>query len=71
MSREVSKRCIAGGFTAGPSQGETRPPRGAGRHTQWATVGALFTAGPSQGETRPPRGAGRHTQWATVGATFS
>ena len=30
----------AGGFAAGPSQGEMRPPRGAGSHTQWATVGA-------------------------------
>jgi adenosylcobyric acid synthase len=29
-----------GGFAAGPSQGEMRPPRGAGSHTQWATVGA-------------------------------
>jgi adenosylcobyric acid synthase len=31
---------MASGFAAGPSQGETRPPRGAGSHTQWATVGA-------------------------------
>ena len=30
----------AGGFAAGPPQGETRPPRGAGSHTQWASVGA-------------------------------
>jgi phospholipid/cholesterol/gamma-HCH transport system ATP-binding protein len=28
------------GFSAGPAQGETRPPWGAGSHTQWATVGA-------------------------------
>ena len=75
------KCSIAGGFTAGPPQGETRPPRGAGRHTQWATVGVMVTAGPPQGETRPHAQAGRraglrlgarrHTQWATVGATFS
>ena len=37
------KSSIAGGFTAGPPQGETRPPRGAGRHTQWATVGVTFS----------------------------
>jgi hypothetical protein len=39
------------GSTAGPSrvasalartsEGETRPPWGAGSHTQWATVGAI------------------------------
>ena len=35
-----------GSFPAGPPQGETRPPRGAGSHTQWATVGAhIFNAG--------------------------
>ncbi len=30
------------GFAAGPPQGETRPPRGAGSDTQCATVGARF-----------------------------
>ena len=30
------------GFAAGPSQGETRPPRGAGSDTECATVGARF-----------------------------
>ena len=30
------------GFAAGPPQGETRPPRGAGSDTQCATVGAKF-----------------------------
>ena len=37
-ARVVASR--AGGFAAGPPQGETRPPWGAGSHTQWATVGA-------------------------------
>ncbi len=37
-ARVVASR--AGGFAAGPPQGETWPPRGAGSHTQWATVGA-------------------------------
>ena len=53
MNLNVDKRCIAGGFTAGPPQGGARPHAqagrraglrlGAGRHTQWATVGAIFS----------------------------
>lgn len=47
------KCSIAGGFTAGPPQGGARPHAqvrrraglrlGAGRHAQWATVGATFS----------------------------
>jgi len=44
------------GFAAGPSQGETRPPRGAATRAA-AEHGGSNAAGPSQGETRPPRGA--------------
>jgi adenosylcobyric acid synthase len=44
MSNNARVVCGTGpmgrGFTAGPPQGETRPPWGAGSHTQWATVGA-------------------------------
>ncbi|MBS0318512.1 MAG: cobyric acid synthase, partial [Proteobacteria bacterium] len=39
-ARVVATPVLASGFAAGPPQGETRPPRGAGSHTQWATVGA-------------------------------
>jgi hypothetical protein len=31
-------------FSAGPPQGEKAPPRGAGSHTKWASVGAFFAA---------------------------
>ncbi len=36
MSLKPSKPGLNGGFTAGP------PHAQAGRHTQWATVGAIF-----------------------------
>ncbi|MCJ0762945.1 cobyric acid synthase [Variovorax terrae] len=39
-ARVVATPVVASGFAAGPPQGETRPPRGAGSPTQWATVGA-------------------------------
>ncbi len=61
----------AEGFVAGPPQGETQPPWGAGSDTQCANVGATeFVAGPPQGETQPPWGAGSDTQCATMGANF-
>src|SRR5574337_328222 len=39
-ARVVATPVLASGFAAGLPQGETRPPRGAGSHTQWAAVGA-------------------------------
>jgi hypothetical protein len=50
MSRDVAMHRIAGGFTAGPSQGEARPHAQAGRRVDlrlgagrpWATVGGIF-----------------------------
>ena len=39
-ARVVASESGQGGFPAGPPKGETRPPRGAGSHTEWATVGA-------------------------------
>ena len=37
---KVYRQSRGANFTAGPPQGEMRPPQGAGSHTQWATVGA-------------------------------